>query len=293
MAWGYFQKVVIADRLAIFVNAVYNNPREYRGLTLIVATVFFAFQIFCDFSGYTDIARGAAKVMGFDITVNFRRPYFAKSIRDFWHRWHISLTTWFRDYLYIPLGGSHCGKWRCQYNVLLVFFLSGVWHGANWTFVIWGILHGFYFLFSYWSKNIRKNLLILSGLDKKPFLLKCLQIIVTFSLVNFAWIFFRANTISDALYISGHLFSGLGEMSNFVVVKASLSGLGLSDIEFVTVLLCIIVMQGIHLLQRNKNIIGMLSSKPIWIRWSAYYGLIFAILFLGVFGRKEFIYFQF
>ncbi|GAB3811400.1 hypothetical protein GCM10028895_01510 [Pontibacter rugosus] len=142
MAWGFFKKIVIADNLALMVNSVYNNPTEFDGISHIIATVFFAFQIYCDFSGYSDIAIGAAQVMGFKLMENFRSPYFAKTISEFWGRWHISLSTWFRDYLYIPLGGNRVVKWRWYYNLFIVFLVSGLWHGASWTFVIWGLCTG-------------------------------------------------------------------------------------------------------------------------------------------------------
>ncbi|MCK5170638.1 MAG: MBOAT family protein [Bacteroidales bacterium] len=154
MLWGFFKKIVIADRVAVIVNQVYNNPSDAAGLPLLIGTYLFAFQIYCDFSGYSDIAIGAAQVFGINLMQNFRRPYFAKSIREFWQRWHISLSTWFRDYLYQSLGGSRTTRWRWYYNIMIVFLISGLWHGGNWTFVIWGGLHGSYYLFSYYCDII-------------------------------------------------------------------------------------------------------------------------------------------
>jgi alginate O-acetyltransferase complex protein AlgI len=177
MLWGFFQKVVIADRLAYYVNEVYNHSDLYHGWTIWVATFFFAFQIFCDFSGYTDIARGAARILGYDIMLNFRRPYFARSIRDFWQRWHISLSTWFRDYVYIPLGGNRVVRWRWYYNLLLTFVISGLWHGANWTFLFWGALHGLYLILSYAVKI--KN--PIRNTKKIRFLIRPVHIFFTFS----------------------------------------------------------------------------------------------------------------
>lgn len=163
MIWGFFMKVVVADRLALFVNATYNNVDAHNGTTLLIGTIFFAFQIYCDFAGYSNIAIGAARIMGFDLMTNFRRPYFAVNIGEFWHRWHISLSTWFRDYVYIPLGGNRVGKSRNYYNLFITFVVSGIWHGANWTFVIWGALHGFYMtlqkLFKYDKISIKKSAL--------------------------------------------------------------------------------------------------------------------------------------
>lgn len=156
MAWGMFKKVVIADRLAVFVNQVYDNPQNYEGISMVIATVFFAFQIYCDFSGYSDIAIGSAQVMGFKLMQNFNRPYFSKSISEFWKRWHISLSTWFRDYLYIPLGGNRVGIPRWYFNLFFTFMVSGLWHGANWTFVIWGALHGTYLIIGILTRNFRE-----------------------------------------------------------------------------------------------------------------------------------------
>ena len=235
MAWGLFKKVVIADRLAVVVNRVYRNPEIYPGLPTLIATIFFAFQIYCDFSGYSDIAIGAARVMGFKLMLNFKRPYFSKSISEFWKRWHISLSSWFRDYLYIPLGGSRVSKWRWQYNLLIVFLLSGLWHGANWTFVIWGALNGIYLIASVWTENARAKLVELSGLSKYPETHKLIKMLITFCLVCFAWIFFRANSLKDALFISGHLFNGFTNIFNLsrcsssapLGESASLAGIGI------------------------------------------------------------------
>ncbi len=201
MAYGFFKKIVIADRLSILVDSIYKNPGNFRGPLLVLATYFFTFQIYCDFSGYVDIARGAARVMGIELCENFKRPYFANSIRDFWRRWHISLSFWFRDYVYIPLGGNRGGVTQSRMNILVVFLLSGLWHGANWTFVIWGVIHGIYFLFS----DIFKSIILFP-----KFIIgrRLLEVILTFNMVAFAWIFFRANSLADAFYITSHLFGG-------------------------------------------------------------------------------------
>ena len=218
MLWGLFKKIVIADRLALYVDAVYNQPGQFHGYPLILATVFFAFQIYCDFSGYSDIAIGLARVLGFDLMKNFDRPYYAKSISEFWQRWHISLSTWFRDYLYIPLGGNRVAKWRWQANLFIVFLVSGLWHGANWTFIIWGGLHGFYLVFSLWTAELRSKISAALHLTHNINLQKIWQTGIVFVLVNFAWIFFRANELSDALYIAVNLLHGLGDpaMQQFV-----------------------------------------------------------------------------
>lgn len=189
MAWGFFKKVVIADRLTLAVDEAYNNPTRYDGMPLIIATIFFSIQIYCDFSGYSDIAIGSAKVMGFKLMKNFNQPYFSKSIKEFWSRWHISLSTWFRDYLYIPLGGNRVSRWRWYYNLFIVFLVSGLWHGANTTFIIWGCMHGFFQVFGQITASLRNRLATFTGLTKLAGLYKLLQVATTFGLVTFAWIF--------------------------------------------------------------------------------------------------------
>ena len=232
MLWGYFKKVVVADRLAIFVNGVYNDVSGVEGIPLILATVFFAFQIYCDFSGYSDIAIGAAQIMGFDLMDNFKRPYFSKSIPEFWRRWHISLSTWFKDYVYIPLGGNRVSKLRYYANLFITFLISGLWHGAAWTFVIWGALHGFYQIFSLLTKKYRYKLKESIGIVNYPTLNKYLQIGVTFVLVDFAWIFFRANSLNDAWYIINNLFAGIiSQISGIGMLSDSLSGFGFGKYE--------------------------------------------------------------
>ena len=193
---------------------VYNNPDNYSGFALIVATVFFTFQIYCDFSGYSDIAIGSARVMGFELMENFKRPYFSKSISEFWKRWHISLSTWFRDYLYIPLGGSKVVKWKWYYNLFITFLVSGFWHGANWTFIVWGALHGTYLISSIILSKPKEKILNFLKLKTLQFH-KLYQVGFTFLLATFAWIFFRANTITDAIYVITHLFTDLGDYTNF------------------------------------------------------------------------------
>ncbi|MFD2718422.1 MBOAT family O-acyltransferase [Hymenobacter monticola] len=199
MAWGLFKKVVVADRLAFMVNEVYNKPNYFHGLPVIIATVFFAIQIYCDFSGYSDMALGTARVMGFELMKNFDRPYFSKSIGEFWRRWHISLSTWFKDYLYISLGGNRVSIPRGYFNLFFVFMVSGLWHGANWTFIAWGALHGFYQIFGRLTKDTRQLIIQKTRLSFLNH--SVITISTTFILVTFAWIFFRANTISDAFLI--------------------------------------------------------------------------------------------
>ena len=281
--WGLFKKVVIADRLAFFVNQVYGNAHSYQGLPLIVATYCFALQIYCDFSGYSDIAVGAAKTMGYDLMENFQRPYFAASITEFWRRWHISLSSWFRDYLYIPLGGNRCSRARRHVNVLTVFLISGLWHGANWTFVMWGFLHGIWQVVSDLTQKFRSTCVKLLGMD--GFVLKLVKVLVTFHLVCFGWIFFRANSLSDALYIIRHIPVGVLNMSAFSLRRDVLN--------FAIVLPAALILLLVDLVQEARPGMEFLNPKNAFLRWSYQYLIIFAIMAFGVTERSQFIYFQF
>ncbi len=294
MAWGLFKKVVIADRLASIVDNVYNNPTEHKGLSLIIATIFFSFQIFCDFSGYSDMAIGAAKIMGFKLMKNFDRPYHSKSIHEFWSRWHISLSTWFRDYLYISLGGNRVSVPRWYLNLFLVFLISGLWHGANWTFIIWGALHGFFLVFALITKKFRLKLSHYVGLDLIPRFNNLLQIFVTFMLATFAWIFFRANNVADAFYVIKNSFTGLAsnlrDLMHHVPLKLNL---GATNAQIAVGIAAIVLMEAIHIFQNRHSITEWIRSKPVYIRWGIYYAVFFLILFFGVYENRQFIYFQF
>ena len=297
MAWGMFKKVVIADRLAVMVEEVYKYPYNYNGIPLIVATFFFSIQIFCDFSGYSDIALGSAQVMGFRLMKNFDRPYFSKTISEFWRRWHISLSSWFKDYLYISLGGNRVSKWRREYNLFVVFLISGIWHGASWTFVIWGAIHGFYLVFANLTVDFRNRIVEFIGINKLPFLYKIIQILTIFCLTSFAWIFFRATKIQEATYIAGNLFNGIGEQlqqlgnKEFIEKNIFLSK-GITN--FAMVAFAITIMEIVHLKQRGKSLRNTLNQSPLLVRWVLYYGIILTILFLGMYDEPaQFIYFQF
>lgn len=293
MMWGFFKKVVIADRLAIVVDGVYNNLDNYSGFPLIVATIFFTFQIYCDFSGYSDIAIGSARVMGFELMDNFKRPYFSKSISEFWKRWHISLSTWFRDYLYIPLGGNRVIKWRWYYNLFITFLVSGFWHGANWTFIVWGALHGLYLILAIVLIQPKKYLLDVFKLNNTIFH-KLYQIGFTFILVVFAWIFFRANNLSDAIYVITHLFTDIGDYTNFDMMQLKLRGLGVGFNDIIISFGLILLMELYNLYERSGDVWMKLNTKPLWLRWSVYYIIIIGILFLAPYSKvSNFIYFQF
>jgi len=286
MTWGFFKKLVIADRLALFVNQAYNDPINQDGSVLILATYLFAFQIFCDFSGYSDIAIGAARVLGYELVDNFKTPYYSKSISEFWTRWHISLSSWFRDYLYIPLGGNRVVKWHWYYNLMIVFLISGLWHGANWTYVVWGGLHGFYLLSSIWTKKLRERLSQYFHLENFPQIQKTLKVFFTFHLVAFSWIFFRANSISDAILIVEKMFQSKLIFLKVFVIQNSY--------ELKIALLGLLFMEFIHLSQKIQLSRQFLSEKPIWFRWAVYYILILGIFMFGEFNQpKVFIYFQF
>jgi alginate O-acetyltransferase complex protein AlgI len=290
MAWGLFKKVVIADRLAKVVDVVYNDPYQHNSLSLIIATVFFSFQIFCDFSGYSDMAIGAARVMGFKLMTNFNKPYQSKSVNEFWKRWHISLSTWFKDYLYISLGGNRVTIPRWYLNLFIVFLVSGLWHGANWTFVIWGALHGFYLVFALATQNIREKINKTLWLDKLPFL----STITTFILVAFAWIFFRANDTKSAFFIAKNIFAGIPDLINKISLRQPiLEDLGLQYKGLILSALLIVFLETVHYLQNKININDFLKRRPRYARWSIYYALIFCIIYLGTYENRQFIYFQF
>ncbi|MCK5136598.1 MAG: MBOAT family protein [Bacteroidales bacterium] len=285
MAWGFFKKVVIADRLAEYVNLVYNNPTEFGGFQNIIATFFFSFQIYCDFSGYSDIAIGAALIMGYRLMVNFRRPYFAMNIREFWQRWHISLSTWFRDYVYISLGGNRVVKWRWYYNLFITFLVSGLWHGAEWTFVIWGALHGFYLVFAIWTGKLREDLNRRIGINKFPGLYKFTQVFVTFILVYFAWIFFRANNTHDAFLIIGNTFRFAGNAT------LNLFNFG---VDFYIAFISIGLLLVIEYFEEFAELYGKLKLKvPRPWKWAILAVVIFVVLILGVWDEADFLYFQF
>ncbi|TRX50230.1 MBOAT family protein [Fulvivirga sp. M361] len=283
--WGLFKKVVIADRLSFIVNEVFNNIEQYNGLHYLIATVLFAFQIYCDFSGYSDIAIGSARLLGIRLMENFKRPYLAASISEFWHRWHISLSTWFRDYLYIPLGGSRVVKWRWYYNLFITFLISGLWHGANWTFIIWGALHGAFLM----VENIipRRTREFYNS-----FTPKFVQVSIVFFLVLLSWVFFRSNNIHDVFYMSSNFLADNWNMS--VNVRGQILYIGQPLWRFTGSISLIGILIVVDLLIERG-----LISEPDFVRfnlvkrWLVYLSLIFSILFLGVFELNEFIYFQF
>jgi len=314
MAWGMFKKVVIADRMALFANPVYNSPTDYSGPALVLATLAFAIQIYCDFSGYSDIAFGSAKVMGVRLMKNFSHPYFASSVTEFWRRWHISLSTWFRDYLYIALGGNRVGRGRWAFNLFLTFLVSGLWHGANWTFVIWGALHGVYVVVWALTEKFRDRLQAALGLIRHPTITRGISTAFTFLLVCYAWIFFRAANVSDAFYISRHLLSGWdGFVLRVVGILNAALPAGFPSITNAifdilalvtheargTILLtaaALVILLPVEVLQHRGNLLELINVQIPSIRLAIYIMLVAAILILGTAysgTQQAFIYFQF
>ena len=289
MMLGFFKKIAVADLVSVYVDGIYNSPEGADAFGIILATLLFAVQIYCDFSGYTDIAIGCAQIMGIKLMKNFDRPYGAKTVKEFWSRWHISLSSWFKDYLYIPLGGNRCKKWRYILNVMIVFAVSGLWHGAKWTFVIWGLLHGVYQVIGSLSIKKRNALISKLGVNPDSALVSSLRRINTFILVCFAWIFFRANSISDIGIILKRLFSGFGSPLE------SLSRMGLSLSGGMICLLAIGIML---ILDRIVDYENESSYSEVMVKDGGFVYLLWAIILAWIFLFSKdmistFIYFQF
>lgn len=295
-SWGFIKKMIVADRVAIMVNNVYNNISDYDGSQIAFATVMFAVQIYCDFSAYSDIARGCARILGFDLMKNFNAPYLATSMHDFWKRWHISLTSWFRDYLYIPLGGNRVSKPRYYFNLIFVFLVSGLWHGASFNYILWGALHGGYQMVGHISKNIRGKIRGRLYISEKSVGLKIFRRIFVFTLVCLAWVFFRADSTSNALFAIERIATMQFSDVYTLLLDNGVFSLGLNQIEFTVVMIFIILIYYIDLQSQNKLMIIRLQKEPILIRWIVYLLIFFSIIVFGVYGDNilsEFIYFQF
>lgn len=286
MAWGYFKKLVIADVFAVVVNKVYDNVSSYVGLALIVATVMFAIEIYCDFSGYSDIAVGCAKLFGIDLMTNFKSPYFSFSIKEFWSRWHISLSSWFRDYVYIPLGGNRVAKRRHFLNLLLTFLVSGFWHGSSLTYILWGGIHGIL--------QILETLLSPKGKNntKKGERRHWWQLPLTFSLLCFTWIFFRANSIRDAVWILSNLFFDIARPLTYL--RTAIACLGVSKAAIFGMFLSVSLLAVYDYASLKCDVIAAVSGQKFFLRWPLY---IFLLVVIALFAPKgvatEFIYFQF
>lgn len=295
MLWGFFLKIVLADRIAIFVDTVYGNYAAFGGWYLVVATVLFAFQIYCDFMGYSTIAMGAAKMLNIQLMENFDAPYLATSVAEFWRRWHISLTSWFKDYLYIPLGGSRKGKARKQLNKLAVFLVSGLWHGAEYSFVVWGLLNGLYQVLGDALRPLREKLCALLHLDRKAWFMRGLSLLCTFLLIDFSWVFFRAATLGDACAILKSIFTA----DNFhIFADGSIYLCGLDKPNFGMMLLCLFILLYADLYKRRGVAIRhAILQRPLAARWVITVGAVMFLLIFGKYGSAfdaaNFIYFQF
>lgn len=275
---GLFKKIVIADRFAMYADQIFDNPGAHSGMAVILGIVFFSFQIYCDFSGYTDIAIGSARVLGYRLIDNFKGPYFSKSIKEFWRRWHISLSTWFRDYLYIPLGGNRVGQTKLYRNLIIVFLITGLWHGANWTFIAWGVFHGIFL--------IVERLGLIKILKKLP---SILQVSYTFLITSIGWIFFRASSMTDALQIGKQAISGGDSFFNINIYKSVVDQ---TELNISLALIPLVVL--LHYVEYKTDVVKIILNKPLYIRWIIYVILIIAIPLIGQYGSaKPFIYFQF
>lgn len=295
MIWGYFLKLVLADRIAIVVDTVYSNHTQYGGIYLIVATVLFGFQIYCDFAGYSTIAMGAAKIMGFTLMDNFDAPYFSQSVAEFWRRWHISLSSWFKDYLYIPLGGSRKGTLRKYLNCFIVFTVSGLWHGANWSFVIWGALNAVFQIIGGLLSGVKGKLANLFHLQTDSISAKLIKVVVTFALVDFAWIFFRASNVHQAFEI---IKSMLTVHNPWVLFDHSLYTLGISQKSFFVMIFGIFLLMISDLFKYKKICIReIIQAQDFWFRCLVIVVSVWFILTFGIWGtgynEAGFIYFQF
>lgn len=295
MLWGYFLKIVIADRISIFVDNVYANVDVYDGRYLLLASILFAFQIYCDFAGYSTIAVGAAEVMGFQLMDNFNCPYLSQSVAEFWRRWHISLSSWFKDYLYIPLGGNRKGKIRKYINIMIVFLVSGLWHGANWSFVVWGGLNGLYQVIGAIFTPLKEKLSEKISWMKKYLPWKIVSIFVTFIFVDFAWIFFRADTI-------GHAFAVIQRIFNMndpaLLANGALFDLGLNKQNFIVLMISLVILFVSDICKyKGIKLREIILDANIVIRWTIIILGILGILIFGIWGSgysaTNFIYFQF
>ncbi len=287
MLIGFFKKLVIADRLSLYVDEVYANSAEYHGLPMWTATYFFAIQVYCDFSGYSDIAIGGARVMGFDLMTNFKRPYLADSFKSFWERWHISLTTWFRDYVYFPMGGSRKGKLRTHLNMLALFTLCGLWHGARWNCVLWGSVNGVFLVAGQLTGGLQDKLARLSGLARLPWLRKLFNVLVTFNLFVLSLMIWRSTTLPDMAFNLQQAFTAGSDP--WLITKPMQA----YELSIALLALGALLVYEIAQERKDSELIRELNARSAWVRWPVYYALIFGVALFGIFELKEFVYFQF
>ena len=294
MLWGYFLKMVLADRIAILVDTVYASPAGYPGTVLFIAAVLYTFQIYCDFGGYTNIAVGAAQICGFELMENFDTPYLSGSIAEFWRRWHRSLSFWFRDYLYFPLGGNRKGTVRKYINIMIVFMVSGLWHGAAWTFVIWGGLHGLYQVIGHLLMPLRNAVVKRFRIDRESFSHRLFKVLFTFLLVTLAWVFFRAERMTQALTI----LAGMRHITPSVLTDGTLYQLGLDRPNFLLMIFGLLILIGTDLCNhRGIKVSEKILSQGLWLRWCIYIAAVVIIAVCGIWGpgydATSFIYYKF
>lgn len=280
IAWGLFEKTVVADNLAIYVDKVFDDVYSYHGITLLAASFFYSIQIYCDFAGYSDIAIGIAKLFGIEVTKNFDSPYFSSSLKEFWKRWHISLSSWIRDYVYIPLGGSRNGRIRKHANLVIAMFISGIWHGAAWTFIAWGGMHG---LLQVLEDRVSQR-------KTESRLLNAVKIIITFIMCSCLWVFFRAPSFENAIYIFQHMFDGYTQFNNYF---QGINTIGLSSIEIMILIIELSILFVHDYYSIKTDVIELISEKPFLLRWSIYVIHSVLLVLLSYKGATKFVYFDF
>ncbi len=281
MLWGYFQKIIIADRLTILVDTVFSSYDSMQGTILFLGTIFYTMEIYCDFAGYSNIVVGAAKIMGIELMQNFTHPYLSGSIAEFWRKWHISLSSWFRDYLYIPLGGNRKGYVRKLINILIVFAVSGLWHGAAWRFVVWGILHGMYQIIGSILTPVRDKLVAITWRDRNSLSHRVFKVAFTFMLVNIGWIFFRAPSFDVALYIIRNMWT----FTPWVITEGGLFNLGLGRMDVMLLIYALALQVGVDILNsRGVCVREVLTRQSIWLRWLVYIVSLAFIVTCGIWG---------
>lgn len=293
--WGAFLKLVLAERLAIYVNYVWDGIDECSGIFMIIAAIAYSLQIYCDFKSYSDIATGIALMLGFQLSLNFCQPYFAESISDFWRRWHISLSSWFRDYLYIPLGGGRCKRVKKYRNIMVVFLISGIWHGANWTFIFWGVLNGLLQIIEDYTFPIREKICKFLKIDCTVFSHRILKIACTFILSSICWIFFRADSVTDAVFFIRRMFI---RWNPWIIFDGTLINCGLKAADWGIVMLALLILLIISIMREQKiDLIGNILRQGLWLRYLIYLTGMLAVFAWGVYGlgydASSFIYFKF
>jgi alginate O-acetyltransferase complex protein AlgI len=294
---GFFKKVVIADRLSELVDKVFSSPGDFKGIALLIGAVLFSIQIYCDFSGYTDIAIGIARIMGFSVLENFNIPYYSKSIQEFWTRWHMSLSSWLRDYIFLPVAYSVTRKLKNKpfagikpetisyfIGISITMLICGLWHGANWTFIVWGMIHAVFLIFAFATKKIRRKLTRKMSLENSH-LIRLFKISFTFFLVTGAWVIFRANNLYEGYYIIMNSFDSFSAITIMKIFS--------SRLELIVIASLIIILELVHLVQRKYGIINFINGRPAWQRWGLYYFFVFTILIFGRFESASFIYAKF